>query len=270
MKAINSDYEPGLPRPPISAADVDIAELPTIPLDEGWPSLGTSIREKAKQIAKQRNQAKDGDGSLYGSRGSTEAHEIGHIGEIVVGQHMLAPRDDAIYPSGDDGWDHSIADTKIDTKTTTTETERPKLIVSARNTPPADYFVLVHVRQDEDFARVIGFAHRNTVVSEEPEEWPGSQLNYVLGWDELYPPRYWEPVAMPKAILESEDRDFVHETGCQICGAHLDADQANRVYIAEGLERAVSVCQEVCTPLLMAARDEGRATDIKLYQRPPA
>ncbi|WP_020221126.1 hypothetical protein [Halarchaeum acidiphilum] len=269
MKAINDGYEPGLPSPPISADDVDFAELPTVPLDEGWPALGTTIREKAKWIAEQRNQAKDGDGSLYGSRGATEAHEIGYIGEIVVSQQFITPRNEEVNVTGDAGWDHVLADTTIDTKTTTTDTERPKLIVSARDTPPADYFVLVHVRQKEDIARVIGFAHRATVVDVEPEEWPGSQPNHVLDLDALYPPRYWEPIVMPRAILESEDRDYVHETGCQLCGAHLELNQANRMYIAEGLERAVTLCDNYCTSLLKAAREEGRATEIKLYERPP-
>lgn len=268
MNAINANYKPGLPRPPISANDVDVSELPTVPLDEGRPSLGSTIREKAERIAEQRNEVKDGDGTLYGAHGATEAHGIGYVGEIVAGQVLLAPYDDSVYLTGDDGWDHAIADTTIDTKATTTDTERPKLIVGARDTPPADYFVLVHVRPEREVARVVGFAHRHTVVNEEPEAWPGTQLNHVLSWNDLYPPRYWEPIAMPRAILEAEDRDCVYETGCQICGAHLDKSQANRVYIAEGLERAVTVCKEYCTPLLKAARDEGRATEFKLYQRP--
>ncbi|GAD52671.1 hypothetical protein MBEHAL_1431 [Halarchaeum acidiphilum MH1-52-1] len=41
------------------------------------------------------------------------------------------------------------------------------------------------------------------------------------------------------------------------------------MYIAEGLERAVTLCDNYCTSLLKAAREEGRATEIKLYERPP-
>lgn len=272
MQTLTTTKTAGLPAPPISSADVPLSDLPTVALEESTSQAPTtSITQRATEMARQRNDVKADEGTLHGSRDSVEAHVIGFLGELV-GETTGLPLDQAehISPDGDPGWDHDLIDheTTIDTKATaTTRTSKPKLVVTAEDTPPADFFLLVHIRRDKGFGRVIGFTHRASLTNREPQRWPGHSPNYVVDWSELYPPRFITPLIIGRAVAETRGEDYIDEKGCQLCGAHLDEETETRRYIEE-LGTNVGVCSDICISLLDAARDQGRVTEFKLYERP--
>lgn len=272
METLTTTTTAGLPVPPFSAADVALSELPTVALDESTSQVPTSpLTQRATERARQRNDAKADEGTLHGSRDSVEAHVIGYLGELVAETTGL-PLDQAahISPDGDPGWDHDLINNQLtlDTKATaTTTTPKPKLVVTAEETPPADLFLLVHIRRDKGFGRVIGFIDRESLTNGDPKRWPGDSLNYVADWSELYPPRFITPLIIGRAVAETRGEDYIDEKGCQLCGAHLDEETETRRYIEE-LGTNVGVCSDICISLLDAARDQGRVTEFKLYERP--
>lgn len=270
MHTITNPQTRGLPVPPISANNIPRSELPTIPLDCGTSEITTSITRRAKEIARKRNSSKADAGTLHGPRDAIEAHEIGHLGEIIAATTGL-PLDQAehISPDGDPGWDHSVLNQEetIDTKATATNAQKPSLVVSARDTPPADYFLLTHIVSEEDIGRIIGFIDRTSLTAQEPQRWPGENLNYVADWSDLYPPRFIKPLIIGRAVTETRDGDYIDEKGCQLCGAHLDAETETRRYI-DDLDTEVGVCPDTCQSLLDAGRDQDRIAEFNLYERP--
>lgn len=256
-----------LPTPPISADEIPRDELPTRSLDDAiWGGL-PSVRKRAERLAKEQDGCKPGDGVVYSSLGSEEVHLTGKVGEIVAADILGVPLDDDIYRDGDPGYDSRIGETTLDVKTTSTDYAKPKLLVAADDTPSADYFVLVHVA-GPDTCRVIGFSDRETVLDKTPRRYPGQYENYVVDWDELYPPRFFRSLVLSRSVLENGDRDYIHPRGCQLCGAHLDKDQRVRFRIPS-LERDIYICSGECHRLLKAAREQGALTDFAFYQRPP-
>lgn len=270
MKTLTDGQQSGLPAPPIATADVSSSQLPELSLNDAIGAAITSIGHEAQKIGDRRNDSKRGAGTLHGSKNSDEAHLIGCIGELIATTLGLPPTGQhEISPDGDSGWDHSLLDdeTTIDTKTTSAETSRPRLIVDATDTPPADFFLLVHLQ--DDTGRIIGFVDRDTVTNRSPERWPGETENYIVTWDELYPPRFIDSLVIARTITETRDSEFVHPHACQLCGAHLDDDSEQRLFIREGLDCEVGVCTNDCASLLKAAQERKRATEFKLYERPP-
>jgi len=257
-----------LPSPAIAAEDVPLDELPKRSLKGPTCDALKSVEITASNLARRQDDRKNGDGVLYSELESAEAHVIGKVGEVVVSDVLDLPLDTNIYPEGDPGHDHHIQGTTIDTKTTRTDCSKPRLIVSAKNTPPADYFVLVHI-MDDKMARVIGFADRAIVVNREARRWPGTNSNYVVGWDELYPPRYFNSLVMGRLVTESRDGERIHQRGCQLCGAHLDDDTEHALSVDEDALRAELALCDDCHDLLAAAREEGRVADFQIYERPP-
>lgn len=266
MKTITQE-KTQLPRPPIAAEDVPLDDLPTRSLKGPTSNAIKSVEITASNLALRQDDCKNGDGVLFSDLESAEAHVIGKVGEIVVSDVLDFPLDMSIYPEGDPGHDHHLQGTTIDTKTTRTDSSEPQLIVSAEDTPPADYFVLVHIT-DGELARIIGFTDRETVVNREARRWPGTNSNYVVGWDELYPPRWFNSLVMGRLVTEMRDAEYIDERGCQFCGAHLDEENEISRYIDE-LDTEVGVCPETCESLLDAANDRGQITEFKLYERPP-
>lgn len=256
-----------LPRPPVTAEDVSLDDLPKRSLNGPTCDAPKSVEITASNLARRQDNSKNGDGVLFSDLESAEAHVIGKIGEIVVSDVLDCPLDTNVYPEGDPGHDHHLQSTTIDTKTTRTDCSKPQLIVSAEDTPPSDYFVLVHLT-DGKIARVVGFTDRETVVDREARRWPGTKSNYIVGWDELYPPRYFNSLVMGRLVTEMRDTEYIDERACQLCGAHLDQDTETRQYIDE-LDTEVGVCTDICKSLLNAAHDQERVTDFKLYERPP-
>lgn len=272
MKYLNKT-QPRLPTPPISTADVPISELPTVTL-RGLltPEAPKGAISEAAERSQQRDEIKADEGTLYGVRDRTEAHNIGHLGELATGFFFNIPVDTEVYQDGDDGWDHEICgETTLDTKATETDAAKPKLIIEEGDTPPADYFTLIHIREDQSgvlTARAIGFTDYHTVVSQEPEYWPGNTLNYVLGWDDLYPPRFFNSLIKGRTILESEERHYTKPQGCQLCGAHLSDDSEYRLFVPS-IGQEIGVCRETCKPLLVAARNQGTLDEFRFFERPP-
>ncbi|WP_302079969.1 hypothetical protein [Salinibaculum rarum] len=263
-----TDSNSQLPDPPISAADVPIDELPEVPLDAAVPqALFQGIHNKSRQIARQRDESKTGSGELYGTCGRTEAHEIGHTGELVAGGVLGLDLDEKVYADGDPGYDHQVGDYTIDTKTTATEHSRPRLVVST-DVPAADWFLLVHLRLQEGVGRIIGFRDRATVQEQSLEYFPRNNLNHVLDWDQLYPIRYFSSLVAAQGVTKSLYDDWIDARGCQKCGALLDDDSEHVVHIDEhGLETDLSLCPE-CADLISAAAKQGYATEYTLYRRP--
>jgi len=266
MKTITQENS-RFPRPPISADDVPTDELPTRSLKGPTPDALRAVEIKASELAAQQDDSKDGDGLLFSSLQSAEAHVVGKVGEIVSSAVLDFPLDTNIYPDGDPGYDHHLQETTIDTKTTATDHSQPRLVVSADDVPPADLFVLVHVVNDE-MARVVGFTDHETVVNRSSRRWPGNHPNYVVGWDELYSPRWFDTLVTARIVTETRDSEFIHERGCQLCGAHLSDDTEYILPInEEELETELALCDS-CHLLLSTARDEGRVNEFQIYQRP--
>lgn len=269
MNTITEDNYPELPNPPISAADVDIEQEYEVPIDDSFTYSLHSYRKTAERFAEKRNGSKPTEGDLFGDRTATQAHKIGYLGELVVAMRLNLTFSMNISKDGDKGWDHTfysdiLSDLTIDTKTTATQINQPKLVVSAEDTPPADFFVLVHLRRDNEIARIIGFRDRLSIVSREPKMWPGQSLNYVLGWDELYPPRFFYPLVRNQAVLRS--RDSGEGLYCQNCGQLLFRDVEHRIYF-DSLEHEIGLCYE-CATLLEAAERVGNLKGFTLYERP--
>lgn len=257
-----------LPNPPIAVDDVPVNELPARSLKEPTSDALKSVEITASELARKQDDSKDGDGVLFSSLESAEAHVVGKVGEIVAAEVLNFPLDSTIYPDGDPGHDHQLQGTTLDTKTTRTDCTEPQLIVSAEDTPPANYFVLVHIA-DAETARVVGFTDRKTVVDRESRRWPGSHSNYVVGWDELYPPRYFNSLVMGRLVTEMRDAEYIHERGCQLCGSHLDDDTEYWLSVdEEALQKELGLCDS-CHRLLAAAREENQVSEFQIYERPP-
>lgn len=257
-----------LPTPPISSADVPIEELPEIDLDAvTYSAFGHGVKKKGKLVARKRDGSKADSGDLYGSCDRIEAHEVGFVGELVSGALLGLDVDEEVHREGDPGYDHKIGEHTIDTKATATDNPRPKLVVST-DVPPADWFVLVHLRTNEGTARIIGFTDRDTVQDRPSECWPGDSTNYVVGWGDLYPPRYFSSLVQALGVTRMIYDEFIDARGCQMCGALLESDIESRVYVDEaGLETELCLCPD-CADLISAAAERGYATDFRLYQRP--
>jgi len=256
-----------LPRPPIAADDVPKEELPTRSLKDPTSNALKSVEIRATDLATKQDDCKDGDGVVYSSLESAEAHVVGKIGEIVAADVLDVPLDTNIYLNGDSGYDHQLQAETSDTKTTATDYSKPRLIVSANDTPPADYFILVHLVTDE-MARIIGFTDRKTITSRSPRRWPSKRRNYVVDWDELYPPRWFSSLVIGRMVTEARDGAQIHPRGCQLCGAHLDEDTEYVLPVdEEKLETELALCVD-CHELLSAARAEERVSEFQIYERP--
>lgn len=259
--------ETRLPRPPIAADDVPIDNLPTRSLRRPTCNAFRSVEMTASKLARKQDDSKDGDGVLFSTLESAEAHVVGKVGEIVTSEVLDFPLDKNIYSEGDPGYDHQLQGTTLDTKTTRTDCSEPQLIVSAEDAPPADYFVLVHI-VDGETARVVGFTDRKTVVEREARRWPGTHSNYVVGWDELYPPRWFKTLVMGRLVTGMREAEYVHERGCQLCGSHLTDDTEYLLSVdEEELQTTLALCDS-CHCLLSAARDGGRVAEFQIYERP--
>ncbi|QDX41807.1 hypothetical protein FQU85_13165 [Salarchaeum sp. JOR-1] len=249
-------------------ADVPVDELPEMPLDatvSQAPFRGIDNRSQNK--AQQRDESKNGRGVLYGTCDRTEAHKIGHTGELVAGSLLGLEVDEEVYADGDPGYDHQIGAHTIDTKTTATNYSRPRLVVST-DVPTADWFLLVHLRRQEGVGRVVGFSDRRTIKEQSPECVPGDTRNHVLDWDQMYPPRYFSSLVMAQGVTRDLYDEWIDARGCQKCGALLDDDCERVVHIDErDLETDLSLCPE-CADLISAAAQQGYATEFTLYQRP--
>ncbi|WP_459192057.1 hypothetical protein [Halosimplex sp. J119] len=265
MHTIN-ETDGRLPTPPISADEITREKLPTRGLDDAIWGGFPSIKRRAEKLAKEQNGCKTGDGVVYTSLGSEKVHLTGKVGEIVAADILGVPLDNDIYPDGDPGYDSRVGETTLDIKTTATDCSKPKLIVAADDTPSADYFILVHIA-DSETCRVIGFADRETVLDKTPRRWPGQHTNYIVDWDELYPPQFFRPLVLSRSVLERGDRDYIHPRACQLCGAHLDISQQTQVRISS-LGRDIYICNDECHRLLKTALEQGTLTDFTLYKRP--
>lgn len=263
-----TDSNSRLPEPPVSVADVSVDELPEIPLDAAVPQAPfQGINNKSHKKAQERDQNKNGQGVLYGTCDRTEAHKIGHTGELVAASLLGLEVDDGVYTKGDPGYDHQIGDHTIDTKATATNHSRPRLVVST-DVPTADWFLLVHLRIQEGVGRVIGFRDRATVREQPLECVPGDTPNHVLEWNQLYPPRYFSSLVKAQGVTKNLYDEWIDARGCQKCGALLSDDCERVVHIDErGLETDLSLCHG-CADLISAAAQQGYATEFTLYQRP--
>ncbi|MFC7141835.1 hypothetical protein ACFQMA_18615 [Halosimplex aquaticum] len=239
-----------------------------MPLDAAVPQAPfQGIGNKSQQMAQRRDGSKKDSGELYGTRGRTEAHEVGHTGELVAGSLLGLDVDEEVYADGDSGYDHQIGDYTIDTKATGTDYPRPRLVVST-DVPAADWFLLVHLRIQEGIGRVIGFTDRETVLKQSAERFPGDKLNHVIDWEQLYPPRYFSSLVMAQGVTMDLYDEWIDPGGCQKCGALLNDDCERVVHIDErSLETDLSLCPE-CADLISAAAQKGYATEFTFYQRP--
>lgn len=269
METITQDRFPQLPDPPISSADVIFEDCYRVSTNDRFLYSLRSLFEESKRIASMRDSCKSGTGDLRGSRTSRQAHEVGYLGELVVSQQLNLTFDREISQTGDQGWDHTfyadLVDITIDTKTTATRTDRPQLIVSAEDTPSADFFVLVHFLPESARAQIVGFIDRPSLIDRTPKQWPSDSSNYIAGWDELYPPRFFDGLVRRQAVLRSRDEGS-GPTYCQNCGLILFDNVEQRLYI-DDIGQEIGVCP-TCAPLLRAAQDQGYVTKFTLYKRP--
>jgi hypothetical protein len=169
-------------------ADVPLTDLPII-------DLTAQQLKDAEQIAHQRSKSyEDIDGRrLYGEQANQDAHLTDVVGELAIAELYGGTIDREINEKGDDGHDLVFEGTTIDVKATrTTSLTRPDLIVPTDPAPAADYYYLVHWF-DERCVRIIGYASRDRVLSREPEQFPGTTVNYVVPPAELFPPSEYQP-----------------------------------------------------------------------------
>ena len=166
-----------------TAADVPIDLLPVVELTDDQ-------YERAKQLAHRRNKSYNSidGGRIYGSQTSADAHCTGVVGELAYAIKNGLCIDESVYEYGDTGYDLTDTGLTIDTKTTSTQLDRPDLIVPVEPAPSADLFVLLH-RIAPQTVRIVGTATYADVVDQEPEKKPGNDLNFVVPQSELRLPR---------------------------------------------------------------------------------
>lgn len=147
---ITPQEEPA-PTPLISAANLSLADYPTINIPDGRRN---ALIEHAERIA-------------ANARGDRENHITGLLGEDALAHHLnIADKLDVkVYADGGDGGvDLSYKGATIDVKTVERHRSNPALTVDAYQPLNADYYVLVSRIGPSDF-RIIGYAPRRFVAN---------------------------------------------------------------------------------------------------------
>ncbi|PHQ37654.1 hypothetical protein DJ69_15635 [Halorubrum persicum] len=105
---------------------------------------------------------------------------------MAVAKAARSEMDDKIYVRGDPGHDLLVAEYTTDVKTTATHIQQPDLIVPTDRKLSADLYILAH-RIAGRKIRLVGWADHCTITDCEPKREPGSQLNYIVPFEELQP-----------------------------------------------------------------------------------
>ena len=162
------------PTPLISAADVPIAERPTVPVpDERFYPLA----EHAGRIADTWS-------------GTRRNHLTGLLGEDALAKHLgISDRLDVeVYTDGgDDGFDLRFRGATIDVKTVGQHRSDPDLTVDAYRPLHADYYALAS-RVGETDVRLVGYAPRDFVANARTFTHDGRPY-HVVEQDYLFP--FW-------------------------------------------------------------------------------